>query len=78
MRLFGGNENVDKDRFISIMSNYVKSRQSKKRIDLEISPDGYVIITGVMILNSSLTYYDKLKFVGMNDRALSRNIFKVN
>ena len=28
MRLHGGNENVDKDRFISIMSNYVKTRQS--------------------------------------------------
>ena len=33
MRLHGGNEKVDKDRFISIMSNYAKTRQRTKRID---------------------------------------------
>ena len=27
MRLHGENENVDKDRFISIMSNYAKTRR---------------------------------------------------
>ena len=31
MFVYAGNEKVDKDRFISIMSNYAKTRQRKKR-----------------------------------------------
>ncbi len=37
MRLHGGNENVDKGGFIHIMSNYIKSRQSKKRFFLRFT-----------------------------------------